>query len=631
MKIAATEVGGLPYFVLPYRPALRRGYERIKGFARLGDYATFPAYPPFGPVVANDLILVFPDADWTDGAAKALEVAQSSVVYIEEGPQELPGPIRDLDFVLPPFDHQIESLIRAYLYPRTALLLDCGLGKTKVTIDLIRACKLAGEDMHALVLAPSGGIVVNWARQIREHGPELNVVTTSTASGNLIAKKRRTAMYASIAEEAPDVFVTSYGCLVNDASLIKNAFRHTMLVCDESHYLQTPTSKRTKHVRKFATCPRRILLSGTASQGSPVHLFGQLAVLAPYLVGDLWKFKTKFLDMVDGAMCVRCKRRFEEKPRNNRCWNCFHDEFRTVPIVVGFKNIKVLNRIVTTVAIRKSAEECLDLPPLRTIDVPYRLPAAAQKLYNSLVQSAQADLLDGKRVSTPQAAQCILKLLQILAGFVRSDRPDPTDEKSQGEIVHFDNATRMQVLQDLIEAIFASADSKVIIWGHFIESMNIIERFLTKNELEFVRVDGSTPNRETLRTKFETDPDCRIYLGQVQTGIGIDLVAANYVIYADLPFFSWSHYKQSLKRAHRIGQTRAVTVYRLFAEGSIHEYVLSVLDTKDSLVQSLVNNNLCGLCKHARACMEQGVKPFDDECLLARNYVSKPKAKLTTI
>jgi SNF2 family DNA or RNA helicase len=359
-------------------------------------------------------------------------------------------------------------------------------------------------------------------------------------------------------------------------------------------------------------------------------MYGQLAVLAPYLVGDLWKFKEKFLDMVDGYMCLRCKRRFENEPRNGRCWNCYHDEFRTVPIVVGFKNISVLNKIVSTVSLRKTADECLDLPPLRTIDVPYRLAKPAQKLYNSLVQSAQADLLNGRTVSTPAAAHTIMKLLQIVAGFVRSDSPDPENEVP-GEIVHFDNGTRMQALSDLTDSIFASADSKVIIWGHFIESMNIIERFLNKQELNYVRVDGSTSNRETLRKKFETDPECRIYLGQVQTGIGIDLIAANYVIYADLPFFSWSHYEQSLKRAHRIGQQRAVTVYRLYAEGSIQEYVLEVLDTKDSLVQSLVNNNLCSLCKFARSCLESGVKPFDEDCAMAKDYVSKPKAKLVTI
>jgi SNF2 family DNA or RNA helicase len=309
-------------------------------------------------------------------------------------------------------------------------------------------------------------------------------------------------------------------------------------------------------------------------------------------------------------------------PRIKKCWSCGVADFRRIQIVKGFKNLHVLNKIVATVAIRKTAEECLDLPPLNTIDVPFAVATSTRKIYNEMVEGTVNELLAGGNAESPKAAQRVLRLLQILAGFM----PD-----AEGTIHRFDNSLRLQTITDLLEAIFASADSKVIIWGHFIESMNIVAELLDKLKVSYVRVDGSVKHREALREKFETDPECKVYLGQVQTGIGINLVAANYVIYADLPFFSWSHYKQSVKRAHRIGQTRPVTVYRLYAEGSLHEYVLHVLDLKDSVVQSLVNQNLCSMCSDARKCIDADVKPFDAACSLAKSQVKNRKARLAQL
>jgi len=625
MEIDITLADQLNFFSLPYLRALRCGYERILGFEKRGDRALFPAYPPFGITSSSDLRLVFPDADWTPRALQVLEETATACELVDAQNTELPAPLRGMSFSLTPFDHQYESLTRAFLYPRTALLLDCGLGKTKVTIDLMRACKRIGENVRAIVLAPSAGIVINWGNELKKHGPELVYRTTSTDKGNLLAKKRRAELYEEIAaDEEIDVLITSYGCLVNDAVAIKKAFQHTVLVCDESHYLQTPTSKRTKAVKTFSHCTRRLLLSGTAAQGSPEHLYGQLDVLAPFLVGNLWSFKQRFLIITDGAMCNECKHRFEEPPESGHCW-CGSKSLKKVPIVHGFRNLHILNGIVGRVALRKSAEECLDLPPLRTIDIPYQLPQAASKNYNSLVKNTAAELRDAKQVASPAAAQKILRLLQILAGFVRADE----DEK--GEYTLVDAEPKMQVLKDLLDAILATADSKIIIWGHFIASLDIIETLLNKMEIKYVRIDGSVKNRELLRTTFEEDPDCKVYLGQIQTGIGVDLVAANYVIYADLPYFSWAHYEQSLKRAHRIGQKRSVTVYRLFVPHSVHEYVLQVLSTKDKVVKSLVNRNLCALCSNTAECLRHDVRPFDTDCTLANSRVAKMKSHLATI
>ncbi len=622
--ISAARHNGLDHFSLPFRSALRYGYERIAGYFRQGPEALFPAYPPFGQVAASDIGVVFPEAVWGDEAQTLLAKSTTETSIVESGQTELVPALSGLDFTLPPFEHQYESLNRAYLYPRTALLLDCGLGKTKVTIDLFRGAKHAGEPISALVLAPSSGIVVNWANELAKHGSDLTIRTTATSSGNTLAKAKRLAMYEEIRDDAPEVLVTSYGCLVNDAELIKRAFPHTTLVCDESHYLQTPTSKRSLAVKQLSGCQRALLLSGTAAQGSPLHVYTQLSVLAPHLVGDLWSFKKRYLIMTDGAMCKDCNRRYEVPPESGRCW-CGCKKLRKVKIVHGFRNLHVLSKIIGTVALRKTAEECLDLPPLRTIDVPYTPSRAVKKAYNALVKFAGIELTGGKKVAPSKAAQRTMHLLQVLSGFIRAE----SDEK--GEVTHVDADSRMAAIEDLLSSIRSTDNAKTIIWGHFLASLDLLGAKLTELGIGYVRVDGGVKNREDLRVKFETDPECEVYLGQIQTGIGVDLVAANYVVYADLPYFSWAQYEQSLKRAHRIGQERPVTVYRLYAPNTIHEYVLDTLSSKNNVVQSLVEKNLCMLCKHAKTCRVEGIKPFDSGCKTASSSVAKMQANLVTL
>ncbi len=99
----------------------------------------------------------------------------------------------------------------------------------------------------------------------------------------------------------------------------------------------------------------------------------------------------------------------------------------------------------------------------------------------------------------------------------------------------------------------------------------------------------------------------------MQTGIGITLNAANYVIYAGWTYDLQS-YLQSLERNYRVGQTRPVYVYRLYVPKSVHEFLRTILEFKERIGEAMTTHAVCSLCKHMPRCFEDNIKPFTSAC-----------------
>jgi len=294
-------------------------------------------------------------------------------------------------------------------------------------------------------------------------------------------------------------------------------------------------------------------------------------------------------------------------------------------IVVGFKNLDVLHDRVALVALRRQKEECLDLPKQHIIDVPIPLQGKQRQLYNTLVRSKEFE-----DITIPNAAVLLSKLLQVTAGFLikKTDQPSPCDTCSlvrscvqEGTLPYtttcqvittplprvierLDENTKLDMLQEKLDEILVEPMNKIIIWGQFIEELNIIEETLKKkgdNEgWHAVRVDGSVTNHiEKIATHFNEDPTCRVYLGQVETGVGVTLNAANYTIYYSLPW-KLSAYLQSLDRNYRIGQERNVVVFRLLGRGTVDEDVARALDNKWTVAETILGALQGALSRIAR-------------------------------
>lgn len=677
--ISLETINGTPVFIAP---GMSPNYERIHGgsFDREKVRWMFPAYPPFGSLVINDLRKVQKDVTFTPEAQKQIALLQELPQRLAE--RTLPEGFK---FVTKPFDHQITGVSTLYHHPRFALYWDAGTAKTKVLVDLKRCF----PELRMLVVTPKV-TVQNWVREVNLHsGGELKAVAMR---GDPERKRDIIRRYKEY-----DVIVCSYGTARNMgfprlytetlkalkaardagvkltdsglATLIRGirvlsdperqfelalAFalgapiKHVcdwaaaeakyypqwlmdidfkIIAADESHNLNNMTADQTKAVLALSKqATRRYLMSGTPTLGDPRHLYPQMKFLSPAIIPEDW---LQFSDM----FLIRSQ------------WN--------KRIVTGFKNIPILNERVNRVATRKTKEECLDLPPRSIIDVPVELTGAQKTLYNKLVEEMGADLkefFENESVLSVQNAAVLLnKLAQVTSGFVidsqrKADICDtcehlvkcvdgniqPYTSKCQvvqkappGALNLLSENPKLEVLEGLLDEILANDTSKVIIWGQYTAELDTIEELLTKKKLGFVK--GGEGNIQQRIDKFNNDPKCRVYLSHVATGIGITLNSAAYMIFYALPW-SLGHYLQAIDRNYRAGQTLKTIVYRLIAANTVDMFKAIALNEKKDLSAMLTNKIACATCPQNERCMKDGTVVFGQGCIYKRS-VNRTVAK----
>jgi SNF2 family DNA or RNA helicase len=145
-------------------------------------------------------------------------------------------------------------------------------------------------------------------------------------------------------------------------------------------------------------------------------------------------------------------------------------------------------------------------------------------------------------------------------------------------------SSKLERLQELLEELAAEDDRKILLFSEWTTMLTLIERQIKRLKLNYVRLDGSVPQkkRQLLVQQFQRDPTCRVFLTTNAGSTGLNLQAANTVINVDLPW-NPAVLEQRISRAHRMGQKNPVQVYLLVTEGTIEEKLLATLSAKHDL------------------------------------------------
>ena len=669
-------------------PVFRVQAPKDSFFARVwgGVYADgswlFPAYHPFAAWVFDDIRKLYPSAAWDDTAVQFLRDAKSADLtwqqvqeHWEKTQQAAPvAPDTFFPQAFTPYQHQHYGIHRLLTWWRSFLIWEMGTGKTRTVIDALRLLRQEGVLTRALVIGPPV-VLPTWVRETRRctkgewravvwdgtpetaaRAAEADIVLASYARARI---ERERATHAAKELAIPDSVRERYkmsplteeerGRYEWEAGHPLYALNYDTIIADESHYLGNWQSGQTQAVIELsAKAARRYCLTGTPGD-DPRKLYAQLYFLSPGLMPLAYqKFEARHLVM---------------STKNKH-------------VVVGFRALNELNARVNSVALRMKKADCLDLPEVVTSDLYYDLGARQRARYNELVMEASAstvpvlnyllpatvqpeDLPETETYALPHGAARVLKLLQVLSGFLIlgadygvcntcQHMPDCARDRirpyTRGCAV-YPSAPPRQVLRDVENpkldlykeqlALILDADptNKVIVWANFTEELEDLSRATRDAGVEFVRVDGSNTNKiESIADKFQTDPACRVYLGQVRTGIGVTLTAANYTIFYSLP---WDplQYRQAMDRNNRPGQTRGMVVYRLLssdATWALDRYVASVLAFKDKISFTLTELVACASCDRQQSCSVDGTLPFRQGCKYAAN-VARPVADVEVI
>lgn len=583
----------------------------------------FPGFYPVHAFVLSDLRKIIPELVLS-------EVVKQHVAELEEAPT-VPS---EFSFVTSPYQHQREGLLHVHRHLRAGLFYSPGLGKCKIIVDLLR---LTGD--HSLILCPRV-MLRTWAEEFEKHGDITDVIVIDGST-----KKKKMARVAEAQATDPVATIITY----TSASLYYDdiiKIPYSVIVADESHQMKTPFAKRTKTATALAQrAYRRVLLSGTPSLGSPFDMYAQLRFLGKYLCGEHWWAFRKMFGVFPAWQ------REEARPT----------------MVVGYQNLDLMNKRVNLVCLRKTKEECLDLPEQHILDVSFALYGKQKKVYNTLVlehcDAAGASVKDALEEGTldqtagskfppyvyvPEVISLLNKLDQVSSGFLYQTTVNPrlcdgcTDVHSctEEEIRPYTSRctqvskapptvvssmkinARLDKLTGLLESILEDPDNKIIIWAKYKSEIDHVEKAVKGFKLEYVRVEGGMTSvaLATCRNTFNTDSKCRVYIGQVSTGIGITLNAANYTIFYSLPW-SLEHYLQSLDRNYRIGQNRSVTVYRLIGLHTLDQAKATALSQKMDFSNLITVRAICATCPEINRCFKFKIQPFDADCIHDRTML----------
>jgi len=238
-----------------------------------------------------------------------------------------------------------------------------------------------------------------------------------------------------------------------------------------------------------------------------------------------------------------------------------------------WRNEDELKAKMAWLTFRVTADEVLDLPDVKHVEMPIRLGARAQQIYQDLEESFVAELATSRFVTAGHALVRMLRLQQVTSGHIADDH---------GMVEEIDTAKR-DTLKDLLVDI--SPEDPLVVFCRFRHDLAQIRQVAESLSLNYGEVSGSQKDL----TNEGTIPVGVSVLGvqMAAGGLGIDLTAARRCVYYSLGF-SLGDYEQSLARLHRPGQGYPVTYYHLVAEGTVDRRVYRALSKRRDVVESVL-------------------------------------------
>ena len=438
------------------------------------------------------------------------------------------------------FTHQIEGV--AFLLGRRRAILadDMGLGKTVQTLAHVLAEKENGRlDRPSIVIAPTS-LMTNWRQECERFAPDLRVLVLHGTD--------RKQHFERISDH--DLIITSYPLLPRDSAvLLKEEFHYVIL--DEAQFIKNPKTQFAQ-IACALKARHRLCLTGTPMENHLGELWSLFHFLLPGFLGDELRFNSLF------------RRPIEKGQSEDRR--------------------KLLARRVSPFILRRKKEAVAqELPPKTEIVQNVELTGAQRDLYESVrlaMHERVRQEVDSKGFSRAHIIilDALLKLRQICCHPQLLSLPSAQKVKE---------SAKLDLLLDLLPEMI-SEGRRILLFSQFTSMLDLIEKEIDKLKIPFVRLTGETRDRATPVAAFQ-DGKVPLFLISLKAGgTGLNLTAADTVIHYD-PWWNPAVENQATDRAHRIGQTKNVFVYKLMTVGTVEEKISAMQARKRELVEGLLS------------------------------------------
>ncbi len=484
---------------------------------------------------------------------------------------------------------------------------DMGLGKTVQTLALLLQRAAGGP---TLVVAPTS-VCGNWLLEAARFAPSLEVelygdvlmgdepqddipdADLSPAEEGARAPGQAAAETVPAAEAAPaanarraarrrqvralgagQVLVCSYALLQIDADVLAAPRWHN-IVLDEAQAIKNPATRRAKAALALQG-DFRLALTGTPIENRLGELWSIMGFCNPGLLGSAEQFAKNFANPI------------EREPDPH----------------IKAQSSRRLRRLLSPFLKRRTKAEVLtDLPP-RTEIVHEVVPGARERaLLEALRQQAEASVAQAISASASAGGgREGQNQFHVLAALTRLRRAacDPRLVAPELGLIGAKVLEFERLAQELV-----AGRHKALVFSQFTDFLALLCERLDLAGLSYQYLDGSTPAAERGKriAAFQAGAGDLFLISLKAGGFGLNLTAADYVIIAD-PWWNPASEEQASARAHRIGQQRPVTVYRLVTQGSIEEKIVRLHRSKRDLAEDILSGEDAGAPIDAAQLME---------------------------
>ncbi|KAL9644502.1 hypothetical protein ABK040_009366 [Willaertia magna] len=417
---------------------------------------------------------------------------------------------------------------------------EMGLGKTIQIVSYMAGLHYSGLFKPTIIVAPAT-VMKQWQEEFNTWWPEIRVGILHTSSNS---RQNFEDLILKIASCKDGILITTYESLrIHQDLLIKQEWGYVVL--DEGHKIRNPDAAVTLACKRFET-PHRIILTGTPIQNNLKELWSLFDFCYPGRLGTLPVFLTQFAIPITTGGWANASR---------------------FQVQTAYKCSCVLRDLIKPYLLRRLKK-----------DVGNQLPAKSEQVIFCKLTNFQVavyeDYLNSREVKqTLQGEHLLFKSITNLRKIC--NHPDLLTLGTDNQPLDYGNIERSGKLMvvDKLLSLFKKQGHRVLLFSQSRVMLDILESYVKTKGYTYYRMDGTTniKDRSPLINSFNSDPNIFIFLLTTKVGgIGTNLIGANRILLYD-PDWNPSTDLQALERAWRIGQTKAVTVYRLMTSGTVEE------------------------------------------------------------
>ncbi|GAA6035092.1 hypothetical protein JCM8097_002180 [Rhodosporidiobolus ruineniae] len=462
-------------------------------------------------------------------------------------------------------DFQLSGInfLRYQWWQRTGCILadEMGLGKTCQIISFL-SCLFFQEGARPFLIAVPNSLVGNWMREFARWAPKMRVVPyNGDAESRQMVEEYE--LFDSHGSLKTHVVLVTYEALQANARVFRRVGRWECIVIDEGQRLKSGKDGLLYQAIDSLNISQRILLSGTPLNNNLREVFNLLAFINPRKFPDVEGLTARFAELTRAL-------------------------------------VEEVREMLKPHFLRRTKNLVLNLPPLTDIVVPVSMTVLQRSIYRGILErnaSAIQSVIQSagskkKKAKSGSFANILMELRKSLVHpyLVSADIEPGSTTPEQAHFNLTEASAKFVLLQRMLPKLKA-AGHRVLIFSQFKIALNIIERFLSGLKLKYLRLDGDTPQLERQRDVDKYNAPGSEYFAYLLStragGVGLNITSADIVIIYDQDFNPQMDL-QAISRAHRIGQTKPVRVFKLLVKGTCEEKIFNAGNKKLGLEHLII-------------------------------------------